>query len=105
MIASAGALKIEEIVDASELGDSAAREDRFGRNLRWFEANAKEIGLRCAGKCICIAGEQLFFADAPEQALALARAAHPEDDGFFLHYIHKEKAARIYATSRVLAGV
>jgi hypothetical protein len=105
MIASAGTLKIEDIVDPSQLGDSTAREEGFGRNLRWFEAHAKEIGSRCAGKCICIAGEELFFADTPEQALKLARAAHPEDEGFFLHYIHKEKAARIYATSRVLAGM
>jgi hypothetical protein len=105
MIASAGTLKIEEIVDPAQLAGSAAREARFGQNLRWFEANAKDIGIRCAGKCICIAGEELFFADTPEQVLAQAHAAHPEDEGFFLHYIHKVKAARIYATARVLAAM
>jgi hypothetical protein len=29
--------------------------------------------------------------------LALATAAHPEDDGRFVHYIPREKVARIYA--------
>lgn len=105
MIASAGTFKIEEIVDPPEVAGSAAREAGFGRNLRWFEAHAKEIGIRCAGKCICIAGEELFVADLAEHALALARAAHPEDEGFFLHYIHKEKAARIYATTRLVAAM
>jgi hypothetical protein len=56
MIASVGTLKIEEVVDPNILGNSAAREEQFGRNLRWFEVHAKEIGSRCAGKCICISG-------------------------------------------------
>jgi hypothetical protein len=45
----------------------------------------------------------LFVADAPEQAVALAQAAHPEDDGFFLHYIYREQGARIYAAARGVA--
>jgi hypothetical protein len=36
-------------------------------------------------------------ADTPEEILALAQAAHPEDDRFFLHYIPREKMAHIYA--------
>ncbi|HEY2413384.1 MAG TPA: hypothetical protein VGI40_14125 [Pirellulaceae bacterium] len=103
MIAPAGSVKIEEIVDPTELADSAAREQKFAHNLRWFEVHAREIGAGCAGKCICIAGQELFVADTPSDALAQAHAAHPEDDGFFLHYIHKDKAARIYAAYRVVA--
>jgi hypothetical protein len=49
------------------------------------------------GKCICVAGEELFVADTPEEAHALATAAHPEDDGSFVLYIPREKVARIYA--------
>ena len=105
MIASSGTMKIEEIVDPAELESSSAREAAFRRNLLWFETHAKEIGGRCAGKCICIAGEELFFADTPEEALSLARAAHPRDEGFFVHYIHKEKSPRIYAPSRNLADM
>ena len=46
---------------------------------------------------MCVAGEELFVADTPEEAIALAKAAHPEDDGSFVHYIPCEKLARIYA--------
>ncbi|HEV8711216.1 MAG TPA: hypothetical protein VGX03_00090 [Candidatus Binatia bacterium] len=52
---------------------------------------------RYRGKCICIAGEELFVADTPEEAIAQAAAAHPEDDGRFVRYIPREKLARIYA--------
>src|SRR4051812_47832938 len=90
----------EEIADDAT---SMARQARFDRNLRWFQEHAAEIGETCRGKCICIAGEELFVADAPGQAVALAQAAHPEDDGFFVHYIYREKGARIYAAARVLA--
>ena len=45
---------------------------------------------------ICIAGEELFVADTPEEVLVLAQAAYPEDDGFFLRYIPREQVARIY---------
>jgi hypothetical protein len=94
---------LEELVDETELARSTARQARFDRNLRWFQDHAVQIGATCRGKCICIAGEQLFVADAPEQAVALAQAAHPEDDGFFLHYIYREQGARIYAAARGVA--
>ena len=49
------------------------------------------------GKCICVAGEELFVADTAAEALAQATAAHPDDKGRFVHYIPKEKVPRIYA--------
>ena len=50
------------------------------------------------GKCICVADEELFIADTPEEVLAQARAAHPEEKGSILiRYIPREKVARIYA--------
>lgn len=65
-------------------------------NAAWLQVHATEVYTRYRGKCICIAGEELFAADTPEEVLALATAAHPEDDGRFLHYIPREKMARIY---------
>jgi hypothetical protein len=32
--------------------------------------------------------------------MALAQAAHPDDDGSFMQYIPREKLARIYANER-----
>ena len=88
---------MEEVTDPVELAQAQAQWERCDRNTAWLQAHAAEIYTRYRGKCICIAGEELFVTDTPEEAMALATAAHPEDDGWFLHYIPWEKLARIYA--------
>jgi hypothetical protein len=88
---------MEEITDPEELAKAHAQRDRFDRNSAWLQAHIAEIYSRHRGKCICVAGGEVFVADSPEEALALATAAHPEDDGRFLRYIPQEKVARIYA--------
>jgi len=90
-------LVMEEITDPEELAKARAQRERFDRNSAWLQAHATEVYRRHRGKCICVAGEELFVADTPEQALALATTAHPEDDGSFLRYIPSEKIDRIYA--------
>ena len=89
---------MEEVTDPEELANARAQRERFDRNSAWLQAHATEVYTRYRGKCICIAAEELFVADTPEEALALAAAAHPEDDGRFVHYIPREKVARIYAS-------
>lgn len=89
-----------EISDREEVARAQAQQERFDRNAAWLQAHAAEIYSRHRGRCICVAGQELFVGDTPEEVLALAKAAHPEDDGRFLHYIPKEKAARIYADRR-----
>jgi hypothetical protein len=91
---------IEEITDPVEIAAARAQRERFDRNAEFLEAHAKEVYARHRGKCVCVAGEELFVADTPEQVMALAKAAHPEDDGSFMRYIPKEKMARIYAYQR-----
>lgn len=91
------AVVMEEVTDPEELVKARAQDERFDRNFAWLQAHAAEVYTRYRGQCICIAGEELFAADTPEEALALATAAHPEDDGRFVHYIPREKVARIYA--------
>lgn len=88
---------MEEVTDPEELAKAQAQRERFDRNAAWLQAHASEVYTRHRGKCICIAGEELFVADTPVEAMALAKAAHPEDDGFFLRYIPRERLARIYA--------
>lgn len=92
-------LSMEEVTDPEELAAIRARRARYERNAAWLQVHAAEVYTRYRGKCICIAGEELFVADTPEEVLALAIAAHPEDDGRFLHYIPCEKVARIYANA------
>src|SRR5262245_21559012 len=80
---------MEEVTDPEELAKARVQDERFDRNWAWFQAHASDVYLH-RGKCICIAGEELFVADTPEEVLALATAAHPEDNGRFTRYIPKE---------------
>ena len=96
MVDKPSPIVMEEVTDPEELAKARAQRERFDRNSAWLQAHIAEIYARYRGKCICIAGEELFVADTPEEALALATAAHPEDDGRFLRYIPREKLDRIY---------
>ena len=87
---------MEEVTDPVELSRARVQDERFERNWAWFEAHAAEIYVLHRGRCICVAGEELFVADTPEEVLALAIAAHPEDDGRFTRIIPREKVARVY---------
>ena len=92
-----GTIVMEEVTDPEELAKARAQDERFARNSAWLQAHIPEVYSRYRGKCICIAGEELFVADTPEEVIAMAEAAHPEDDGSLIRYIPKEKMARIYA--------
>jgi hypothetical protein len=92
-----GQYTIEIVTDSNELAKARKQDEQFARNLAWWEAHAAEIGARHRGKCIAIAGEQLFVADAPGEAISQARTAHPDDAGLFVHYIPTDKSPRIYA--------
>ena len=98
MVDKPSPIVMEEVTDPEELAKARAQRERFDRNSAWLQAHIAEIYTRYRGKCICIAGEELFVADTPEKALALAAAAHPEDDGRFLRYIPREKLGHIHAS-------
>jgi hypothetical protein len=91
-----------EMTDEAELAKAKEQDARFERNWAWFTAHAPEIYAQHRGKCLCVAGQELFVADTPEEAVALATAAHPEDDGRFTRYIPRERTHRIYAHRRVV---
>ena len=99
------AVVMEQLTDPHPIGRGAGTAERFDRNWAWFEAHAAEIYRSHRGKCFCISGEQLFVADTPAQALALAKTAHPEDDGRFTGIIPKERlpahlcSSVVYGTS------
>lgn len=96
---------MEEVTDPEELAKARAQRERFDRNSAWLQAHATEVYARYRGKCVVIAGTELFAADTPEEAWALATTAHPEDDGSFIRYIPREKVARIYANQRRVAAL
>ena len=96
---------MEEVLDPVELHQAQAQDERFERNWAWFEAHAAEIYNAHRGKCICVAGQELFVADTAPEVVAMARKAHPEYDGFLLRYIPREKMERIYAHSWAVDAV
>jgi hypothetical protein len=52
---------------------------------------------------VVVAGEEAFLADSPEEARAMAKAAHPDDDGAFGRYVFPNEYPRIYANRRQVA--
>ncbi len=90
-------IKLEVITDHGRLSASRAQWARFDRNLAWFQERAADVYSAYRGKFISIAGNELFVGDTAPEAVARARAAHPDDDGLFVRYIPREKAARVYA--------
>ena len=90
-------ITMEEVADPVELQKAQAQDERFERNWAWFEMHTAEIYAAHRGKCICVAGAELFVADTPEEALALAIVAYPDDDGRFTRLIPQKKMTRIYA--------
>src|SRR4051812_39539749 len=90
-------LKVGLVTDPVELARANAQAGRFERNRAWFEAHANEIYATHRGKCVCVAGQQLFVADTPAEVLALAKAAHPQDDGRFTRIIPAGRGPRVYA--------
>jgi hypothetical protein len=90
----------EDVTDPAELERSRIRRARFDRNSTWFRAHAPQVFAKHRGKFLCVAGEELFVGATLKEVLALAASAHPDDDGRFVHYIPREKVARVYAHRR-----
>jgi hypothetical protein len=79
---------MEEITDQKEIMRAQVQHERYQRNLAWLNTHFRDVYTQHRGKFICVAGEELFVADTPEDVIALAKTAHPEDDGRFIRYIY-----------------
>src|SRR5258708_4141070 len=98
--ASFGEYVLEVVTDPAHIARSAAQAEKFDRNSRWLKGHWSDVLPQARGKILVIAGEQPFIGDTPEAAWALARAAHPEDNGAFGQYVPANTLARIYANHR-----
>jgi hypothetical protein len=94
---------MEEVTDPQEIAEAQAQMEQTRRNSAWLHAHAHEIYTRHRGKFISVAGEELFVGDTLEEAIALAKASHPEDKGLLSQYIYLEKMARIYGNQGRMA--
>ena len=88
---------VEEVTDPEETARLRAQDERARRNSDWLQAHWPEIAPRARGRFLAVAGQEAFIADSPEEALALAEAAHPEDNGVLFQYVRPERGPRIYA--------
>jgi hypothetical protein len=98
-------IQIDLVTDPIELAKSRRQDEQFDRNSDWLESHAAEVYPKYRGKHVCIAGQELFVGDTAEEALRLAKTAHPDDAGTLLRYIPFEKAPRVYANQRHLASL
>src|SRR5262245_35967056 len=97
MLVTQPSITMEEVTDPVELQKAQAQDERFERNWALFEGHTAESYAAHRGKCICVAGAELFVADTPEEALALTIVAYPDDDGRFTRLILRKKMTRLYA--------
>ncbi|MGH2586468.1 MAG: hypothetical protein ACRDJE_16255 [Dehalococcoidia bacterium] len=88
---------IEEVTDPEAVAQRREQDGRARRNEAWLQAHWPELLPRARGRHIAVAGQEAFIADTPEEAWAMAIAAHPDDDGALLQYVIPHRGPRIYA--------
>jgi hypothetical protein len=89
---------IEEVTDPAGIARLREQFERGKRNSDWLQAHWADVLPQARDKFLALAGQEAFIADTPEEARALARAAHPEDDGMFSLYVPPLGGPRIYAS-------
>jgi hypothetical protein len=72
---------IEEVTDPAEIARHRTWHEKATRNSEWLETHWADVLPQAYGKFIAVAEQEAFIADTPEEAVALARAAHPDDEG------------------------
>jgi hypothetical protein len=74
-----------------------ARLERARRNSQWLQAHWADLLPQALGKHLAVAGEEAFIADTPQEAWAMAKQAHPEDDSATIMYVNPHRGPKIYA--------
>jgi hypothetical protein len=93
-------LTLEEVNDPAAIARSQAQNERGKRNSDWLQAHWQALLPQARGKFVAVAGQEAFIADTADAAWAMARTAHPEDDGAISQYVFPEGGPRIYAYRR-----
>ena len=72
-------LVMVEVTDPEEIAKIKAQRERGRKNSDWLQAHVPQVYGQHRGKCICVAGQELFVADtAPERPLSIA-FFHPDE--------------------------
>ena len=97
--------QIEEVNDPIEVARCKAQDERARRNSDWLQSHWADLLPQARGKFVAVAGQEAFIAATPEEAWAMARAAHPEDDGALSQYVFPGQGPRIYENRWRMASV
>ena len=98
-------LTLEAVTDPAAIARARAVHELAGRNSDWLETHWPDILPEALGKHLVIAGQEAFIADTSAEAWALAKAAHPEDEGALCQYVLPSRGPRIYAHRWQVAAV
>ena len=63
------AVVMAEVTDPEEIAKTRSRRESFDRNSGWLQRNVPEVYCKHRGKCICVAGEEVFVADTAKDRL------------------------------------
>jgi uncharacterized protein YbdZ (MbtH family) len=74
------AVTLELATDPAEISPALAYDRRLKRNLDYLNAHWDDLRPRECGRSVAVVGQELFIADTYQEAMDLARAAHPDDD-------------------------
>jgi hypothetical protein len=89
-------LVIEEVNDPVATERVRLAQERYRRNSDWLAAHWGDLLPGALGKHVAVAGQEAFVADTPQEAIAAAQAAHPEDQGLLIQYVIPHKGPRFY---------
>jgi hypothetical protein len=90
-------LVVKEKTEPTYVEQARAQLQQGRRNSEWLAAHWAELLPRIRGRHVAVAGEEAFVADSPEEAWAMAKAAHPDDNGAIMQFVFAETHPRIYA--------
>lgn len=85
---------IEVVDDPVSNARLKEQHERFKRNSDWLQSHWSDVLPQAFGKCLVVAGQQAFIADTGREALALAKAAHPDDTGLLIQYVNPHPGPR-----------
>src|SRR5271166_2075259 len=97
--------QIEEINDPVEFARCKAQDERGKRNSDWLQAHWADLLPQAEGRFIAVACQEALIGSTHDEAWAMDRKAHPEDDGALSQYVFPGKGPRIDACRRRVAGL
>lgn len=91
-------IEVIEVTDPKEIAEAQRRREQFDRNSAWLQSHFDEVYTpENRGKIICVAGQEVFVGDDVLEVVARAKAAHPDDGGYFTMRLARDKRVIVYA--------